>query len=283
MKSKICEVLGYPIPKSFKKTQPRFPGQNFDVLIQKSTNVQIWNESLDSNRRYILIQISEDDKIINLKIITGDILAKYDTTGKLTSKYQATMKSYGMSMLLSEKDTETIVDLTGDKINLKVLNPNYDPKENSIITIENIFKLLQPLVGKTVDYIGAVQERNRGAELHEMICRSLGYSNYSDDGTYPDIRNQLLEIKLQTSPTIDLGLHSPEDNEVIMTIKNKEIMSQDIRYAIFEGEDIGGMIQLKHLYVVSGCDFTKHFPLFKNGGRNSKIQIPLPKDFFFEK
>ena len=43
VKQKICEVLGYPIPNSFKKTKPRFPGQNFDVYIQKKDNVQIWN------------------------------------------------------------------------------------------------------------------------------------------------------------------------------------------------------------------------------------------------
>ena len=26
LKAKICEILGYPVPKSFKKTKPRFPG-----------------------------------------------------------------------------------------------------------------------------------------------------------------------------------------------------------------------------------------------------------------
>ena len=31
VKSKICEALGYPVPSSFRKTQPRFVGQNFDV------------------------------------------------------------------------------------------------------------------------------------------------------------------------------------------------------------------------------------------------------------
>lgn len=41
VKSLICEALGYPVPKSFIKTQPRFPGQNFDVYTQKSMNVQI--------------------------------------------------------------------------------------------------------------------------------------------------------------------------------------------------------------------------------------------------
>jgi hypothetical protein len=36
LKSKICEVLGYPVPASFKKSKPRFPGQDFDTYVQKS-------------------------------------------------------------------------------------------------------------------------------------------------------------------------------------------------------------------------------------------------------
>ena len=35
VKSEICRALGYPVPISFRKTQPRFPGQNFDVYTQK--------------------------------------------------------------------------------------------------------------------------------------------------------------------------------------------------------------------------------------------------------
>ena len=47
VKTEICKALGYPIPRSFAKTQPRFPGQNFDTYTQKSLNVQIWNEEID--------------------------------------------------------------------------------------------------------------------------------------------------------------------------------------------------------------------------------------------
>jgi hypothetical protein len=43
LKSKICEILGYPVPTSFKKSKPRFPGQDFDTHVQKSNNLQIWN------------------------------------------------------------------------------------------------------------------------------------------------------------------------------------------------------------------------------------------------
>ena len=43
-KVRVCQALGYPVPASFKKTQPRFPGQFFDTYVQKSDNLQIWNE-----------------------------------------------------------------------------------------------------------------------------------------------------------------------------------------------------------------------------------------------
>ena len=130
VKSLICEALGYPIPRSFKKTQSRFPGQNFDVYTQKSLNVQIWNEDVDATRRYVFLQIDEDD------------------------------------------------------------------------------------------------------------------------GTYPDIANQLLEIKLQTSPTIDLGLHSPEDGASIVKIGNTTFNSEDVRYVIFDGSVNGSHITLDRLYLV---------------------------------
>jgi hypothetical protein len=52
LKSKICDILGYPAPTSFKKSKPRFPGQDFDTYIQKSNNLQIWNEEIVPTRRY---------------------------------------------------------------------------------------------------------------------------------------------------------------------------------------------------------------------------------------
>jgi hypothetical protein len=31
VKEHVCRALGYPVPTSFRKTQPRFPGQYFDT------------------------------------------------------------------------------------------------------------------------------------------------------------------------------------------------------------------------------------------------------------
>src|SRR3977135_900755 len=55
VKSRVCELLGYPVPTSFRRIQPRCPGQNFDTYIQKANNLQIWNEELSAVRRYVLI------------------------------------------------------------------------------------------------------------------------------------------------------------------------------------------------------------------------------------
>ena len=278
VKSEVCKALGYPIPKSFSKTQPRFPGQNFDVYTQKSFNVQIWNEEVDGSRRYGFLRVNNDDIITSVRVISGNELAMYDRTGTLTRKYQATMNSYGRN-ICSRDDTISVHDWIVDSPNFTINNfPNSAPRKNQLLRISEVFHRLQPMVGKSISYLDAVQERNRGAELHSMICAHLGYSVYEDDGSYPDILNQLLEIKLQTSPTIDLGLHSPVDGEEIITVDGKSFYSQDIRYAIFDGTVVGERIVLNKLYLVTGEDFTIYFPLFK--GINRKIQLPLPFDFF---
>lgn len=281
VKQEICKALGYPVPNSFKKTKPRFPGQNFDVYTQKKLNVQIWNEEISAGRRYVFLEVNDEDIITHVRVITGEELVQYDRTGTLTTKYQAVMNSYNNSCLFSQSDTDIVADYM--KIPMQALdevNPNVYPNRNQLLPISEVYKRLLPMVGETIDYLDAVQERNRGAEIHKMICEHLGYAIYKDDGRYPDIANQLLEIKLQTSPTIDLGLHSPTDGEPVVRIGDIVFRSNDIRYAIFEGEVYGDKVLLKNLYAVSGQDFIKYFPLFGGKGKNAKIQLHLPNDFF---
>ena len=278
VKTEICKALGYPIPRSFTKTQPRFPGQNFDTYTQKSLNVQIWNEEIDFSRRYVFFEVNYNDQITAVRVITGETLVQYDRTGRLTSKYQATMPHYPTSRLFSD-DSVAIQDwIIEPSATLIEVNPNSLPRRTQLLRISEIYKRLLPMVGKSVNYLDAIQERNRGAELHKLICQHLGYSIYEDDGTYPDVTNQLLEIKFQTSSTIDLGLHSPEDGAYILSLNGTDIYSEDIRYAIFDGEVIGNYVYLKNLYLVSGQDFPKFFPIWE--GKNSKIQLPLPPNFF---
>ncbi|WP_312643594.1 hypothetical protein [Hydrogenoanaerobacterium sp.] len=281
VKSSICEALGYPIPKSFKKTQPRFPSQNFDVYTQKSMNLQIWNEEIDPTRRYVIIEIDNNDVMRRVRVLTGDQLAFFDNTGTLTTKFQATMRNFGESRLFSNRDTQNVSLLCNSTVSETIFDaPNSMPNRRSMLPISQIYCRLLPLIGKRINRIDAIQERNRGAELHRLICQHLGFNHYADDGTYPDILNQLVEIKLQTSPTIDLGLHSPEETNPILQINGNLFYSSDIRYVIVDAKVEDNFVILNHLYVVNGEDFCKYFPMFGGNIQNAKIQLPLPTNFF---
>jgi len=284
VKESICRVLGYPIPKSFKKTQPRFPGQFFDTYTQKSNNLQIWNEELSASRRYVIIRVSDTDEITRVKVVAGDALAILDTTGTLTQKYQARcIVGEQRAELISDTDTARLVPFVKPGINLaKIGSPIMQPQVGGLLPVAEIFLRLEPLIGKRFPDAGADQERSRGAALHSLICKALGYATYQDDGQFPDVRHQLLEVKLQTSPTIDLGLVTPESTEPldVPMLDGVQVRHCDVRYAIFYAQIDGGNVTLTHLLVSPGANFFNRFPQFQGKVLNAKLQIPLPAKFF---
>ena len=284
IKSKVCEALGYPVPSSFKKTQPRFPGQNLDIYTQKSRNLQIWNEEISPARRYVIIAVDSDDLVTTVKVVSGDALAKLDTTGTLTQKYQAGMSLNGEqgAHLLTENDTENLSNALSTTYKQELLNPSEDPDPSTLLPISEIFERLKPLIGTKFSDIGSDQERNRGAIIHEYASKVLGYLEHADNGQFPDIRNQLLEVKLQTSPTIDLGLVSPDSAELLDTkeINGVSVSHKDVRYAIFGAKIVEGEIEITHFFLVNGAEFYSHFRQFQGKVLNKKLQIPLPLSFF---
>jgi hypothetical protein len=283
-KTLICQALGYPVPQSFKRKRPRFIGQLFDTYGQKSNNLQIWNENIDIERRYVIAGIDQTGVIYRVRVITGEKLQNYDTTGTLTHKYQAQFAPTRPLELVSSTDTAPIQSVLGSlsASNCILASPLAPPLADTLFPIGEIFNRLSPLVGVSFADAGHDQERNRGGALHAMVCRALGYSDYSDDGQFPDIRNQLLEVKLQMSPTIDLGLVRPnsEDRLLIAPIGDVDVRHCDVRYAVFGGQTIAGTVTLTHLAVVTGCAFFSHFRQFQGNVINRKIQLRLPGDFF---
>ncbi len=285
VKQAICRVLGYPIPKSFKRTQPRFPGQRFDTYIQKSNNLQIWNEEIAPERRYVIIRVSPDDEIERVKVTTGEVLAKLDKTGTLTRKYQAKIvPGNAPAELVTPEDTanlRSILKRHNEPTSFEC-QPADEPTEDTLLPITVLFERLKALVGYTFADSGSDQERLRGAELHRLVCLKLGYRDYQDTGSFPDIPNQLLEVKLQTSLTIDLGLICPDSQKLLNTppIGSTEIRHCDVRYVIFYASTDGRHIQLTHVYLTTGEAFFQRFPQFQGQVVNQKLQIPLPEDFF---
>ncbi len=284
VKIAVCKALGYPVPKSFKKTQPRFPGQQLDTYTQKSNNLQIWNEELSPNRRYAIIQISDQNTILKIKVVNGQELALLDQTGTITTKYQAGLVTGTSTLeLVSAQDTPPMLPFVqfGAKFATSI-SPIDVPECGALLPIQEIFERLSTLVGLSFVDPGMDQERNRGAALHRLICKCLGYSRYEDKGQFPDIRHQLLEIKLQTAPTIDLGLVLPssEDYVDIPQLGDYHPRHCDTRYAMFYAKADGKQVTLTHLFVTTGTDFFTRFRRFEGKIINGKIQIPLPRNFF---
>ncbi len=284
VKEHVCRALGYPVPPSFQKTQPRFPGQFFDTYAQKSNNLQVWNEELASTRRYVIIRVGEGDVITKVKVVTGDTLALLDTTGTLTQKYQARLiPGEVKAELIADEDTELLCPFVRADLDLAtVASPVNHPRAGQLLPIWEIFQRLQSLVGKSFPDLGYDQERNRGAALHRLVCQHLGYADYRDDGQFPDVRHQLIEVKLQTSPTIDLGLVCPDSEEAldVPKIEGQQIRHCDVRYALFYAVTDGENVTLTHLFLSTGEKFFTRFPQFQGKVLNRKLQIPLPTDFF---
>lgn len=284
VKQAVCEALGYPVPNAFKRTRPRFLGQQLDIFVQKSNNLQIWNEQLSPTRRYAVLQVSEADIIVKVRVVNGEALARLDTTGKITTKYQAAFVPGAIvKELISSQDTQLMLPFVhaGKKLSPS-MSPAADPEVGSLLSIGEIFNRLSKLVGRSFPDPGIDQERNRGAALHKLICGALGYRRFDDNGQFPDIRHQLLEVKLQTSPTIDLGLVLPnsEATHDIQPLGTYRARHCDTRYALFYALRDGKKITLTHLCVTTGADFFTRFRRFEGNGRNGKIQLPLPKNFF---
>ena len=282
----ICRALGYPVPDKFTKTKPRFFGQNFDKYVQKANNLQVWNEELDATRRYAVIRQDEDGSVSRVRVITGADLEVLDRTGTLAQKYQARLlvEEGVRAELISDSDTIQMTPLLrgGRVCEVPSRLPTDLPRVEELQPIQQIYESLSGLVGVEFDDAGSDQERNRGAALHCLVCDRLGYSNYADNGRFPDVRNQLLEVKLQTSPTIDLGLVLPSSEARLdtMMIEGVPVRHCDARYALFHGEIVEGKVRLDHFYLTTGEDFFTRFQQFEGKVLNKKLQIPLPSNFF---
>lgn len=284
IKQWICEALGYPVERSFKKCQPRFTGQNLDVYGQQSNNVQIWNEDISPQRRYAIVGIDQNHIIHKVKVVNGTELAILDNTGTLTRKFQAWLGNpNGSCELVSSSDTDNLQPYLSSNsfIPNTATSPIEYPSTQQILPINEIYSRLSNLISKQFTDPGVTQERNRGAGLHNLVCEALGYSSYADDGKFPDIKNQILEIKLQTSPTIDLGLVCPDSEGGIgFSLGSTPVQHNDTRYAIFYAHTNNSHVTITNLVVTTGEDFFSRFQQFQGNVVNEKVQMSLPSNFY---
>lgn len=258
-KTIACEALGYVPPTNFQKVSPRLRHANVDIYSQQSNNLQIWNQEVDAARRYVIL-ILLDGVISDIKVIAGADLAQYDTTGTLTSNFQANRIHEGSgSSLVSLSDTPDLARLFNPSPNLTgPVSPVAPPAAGKVLDIRTVYDRLLPLVGMSFANPGPTQERNRGMVVHREACALLGLSHFADNGQFPDLLSQLLEVKLQLARTVDLGLELPESTTPVAST-NGILAVADMRYAILYGERSGVTFAITELVVVTGKDFFKEF------------------------
>lgn len=130
------------------------------------------------------------------------------------------------------------------------------------------------MIGHTIEP-GAT--KNRGQKLEEIIANALGYTIREKEllaGGYPDIRNQALEVKLQDSPTVDLGKYSPEYEEVVP--KCAGFSTRSMRYLIVLTNPETNIIE--GAVLSSGSKLGKHFTYIAD--KSYKCQRSIPMSFF---
>lgn len=199
-------------------------------------------------------------------------------SGTLTQKYQARFTAGSEPVeMASASDTDFVHSVFGGACPPDTLpgSPVDTPSGASFLPFTELARRLGRMIGATFADAGHDQERNRGAGLHRAICRFIGYSGYQDNGTFPDITAQLVEVKLQTSPTIDLGLVTPDSTDALdlPDVAGKRFLHCDVRYAVFRGETDGSTVTLRQLVLVTGRDFFSRFPRFGGKVLNKKFRF----------
>lgn len=291
----IVPVKKKGIPKTLK-----FLAESFLVTTGKSYNLQVWNRI--PNSRHLLIKYKTGETIkcqdincvlvkINMKLQRIDcvivaspkyIERKFGKFGIPTIKFQAIIASKTRDSIISSAtksmimaDTKTMKSFLGTPDDPILSNIANSPIPEQILSIEEIAnRTISKLIGEKLD---STDTKNRGQALERKVAALLGYSEEDSlVGGYPDIYNQALEVKVQDSPTIDLGKETPINP--IPIFDNLPITTEDIRYLIALTNPQTSVIE--GVILVPGKELENIFTMVN--GTSFKCQRSIPMSFFEE-
>lgn len=268
---------------------------SYIVTSGDSYNLQVWNRIPNSDD--VLVQYENGD-VITCKDIRY-ALVKVDTVRQIiesvivmtAEEIEDTFGSFGVptikhQLIISESKRRGLIEgrlrvPVKDSIRMQHLckteystptKPLSEIDVTDLLSIEVLNKCLFPLKGKA---LAATDTKTRGQLLEREVANLLGYAPTDGlVGGYPDIPNQLLEIKVQDSPTIDLGAHSPLFEERI--VKAYRITTKDIRYFIALTNPHNGVIE--DYVLTAGRELGKYFNYVPT--KSYKCQRSIPMDFF---
>ena len=252
-------VEDFEIVPPKKKGVPKILRELIDTYIVtsgSSYNLQVWNRipnckivlvRYDSgvtlkcdDVRYVFVRIDIAKYAIDsILILTADYIENhFGKFGNPTIKHQLLISKKARnqiyssaSKILSFPDSKKlsyyITDIY-DKPDDRIAN---DPNLQNLYSIKLLIELVaSKLIGRKLE---SNATKNRGQALERMTLSLLGYEMAINEklvGGFPDIPNQLLEVKVQDTQTVDLGRFTPEKEEIIITGSN--LTTFDVRYMI---------------------------------------------------
>ena len=288
-----------------KKGVPKMLRELIDSYIitsGTSYNLQVWNripncktllvkyetgESLKCDDvRFIFAKIdSKNNKIDSIIILTPKYIEEhFGKFGKPTIKHQLLISKKARKQILT---SETKVLSFPDSLKLSYFIthdyeiPGYtvsnDPNLKSLFSIQLLVeKVAKELIGTRLDENST---KNRGQDLERRTMKLLGYSTKQGEnlvGGYPDIPNQLLEVKVQEAQTVDLGKFSPAKEEVVISENN--LTTFDVRYLIALTNPNTGIIE--GIILAPGEKLGELFTYVSDLSYKCQRSIPMS---FFEK
>lgn len=300
-----AEIGQFEIVPPKGKGVPKIAREFIDTYIVTSGtsyNLQVWNripaaetllikyesgESLKcTDVRFIFVRIDTERSIIaSVIILTPEyIVQNFGKFGQPTIKHQLLI-SRKVRQDIYESDDKILSFPDSKKLSYYIRHDYLPPKsgmveEPDIKKLFSISLLKKTVAEKLIGYkLNAAATKNRGQALEKKTLELLGYEVKETDllyGNFPDIRNQLLEVKVQDSPTVDLGKFSPENEEIVITDSN--LTTFDVRYLIAltnpQTEIIEGII------LCPGEKLGEIFSYVSAGSYKCQRAIPMA---FFEK
>lgn len=232
-----------------------------------SYNLQVWNRIPDSDTllvrynngdalkcddvRFVLAKVDPvNHRITGIVIATVDyIVGRFGKFGVPTVKHQLLISKVLRAQItgsddktLFYQDTDTISTKTVDSFSKPQSAMTDKPVAGSIFSLDLIRKrVVKDLLGLEVPQSDT---KTRGQFLERIVLNSLGYEAREEDllyGAFPDIPNQLLEVKIQDTQTVDLGRYSPEIEEEID--ESLGLSTFDVRYLIALTDPATGIIE----------------------------------------
>jgi hypothetical protein len=296
-------------PENYKLLPPKAKGvtrlrrewlDTFIVTTGKSYNLQVWNRNpsepmpqieysdgqvLRANDiRFALIRVDPVKNIIRSVIVATPnyIVEHFGKFGKQTVKEQLIITNSCRAEILARQNSilfypdEPTTPTAGNlPVDLKDCSIRDKPNSKKVIPLTTIKEfVVKNLIGREIK---SGSTKNRGQALESLVAEGLGYNVKKGEllvGGYPDLRHQILEVKIQDAATVDLGKYSPQFEEDVPDCPG--ITTRQVRYLI-------ALTDASHNKCVGailcpGSKLGEHFVYV--GEKSFKCQRSIPMSFF---